>query len=219
MIKRLIFEFIEGRLRNKNGLIGKKLRYFYYKKRLGACGKNVFIDSGVFIESPKDIFIGNNVWVDKNVILLAGRPNQKRNIYYKNIEEEDLSLGQIIIGDNVHIAPNVVVQGHGRVEIGSNTGIASGSKIYSFSHHYRDLNSNKKNNYFFSPMVGNEHQSLVLSPVKIGFGCAIGLNCVILPGCTINDYSWIGSGVVIQNSIVPDNTLLFNVQEQKQKNI
>jgi acetyltransferase-like isoleucine patch superfamily enzyme len=219
MIKRIIHESIEGFLRYRNGLIGKKLRYFYYRKRLAACGKNVIIDSGVFIESPQDVFLGDNIWIDKNVILLAGKPNSKRNISYKNISKDDIEIGKIRIGDNVHIAPNVVIQGHGGVKIGDNSGVASGSKIYSFSHHYQDLNKKNNQTYFFTPMVKNEEQALILSPVKIGFGCAIGLNSVILPGTVVQDYSWIGSGVVLQNSTVSEKSVLFNIPNHKEKKI
>lgn len=219
MIKRIFHESIEGFLRHRNGLIGKKLRYFYYRKRLAACGKNLFIDSGVFIESPKDVFLGDNIWIDKNVILLAGRPNPKRNISYKNISKDDIEIGKIRIGDNVHIAPNVVIQGHGSVTIGANTGVASGSKIYSFSHHYQGLDKNKSQPYFFTPMVKNEEQALILAPVKIGYGCAIGLNSILLPGTIVQDYSWIGSGVVLQNSTVSEKSVLFNIPNHKEKKI
>jgi acetyltransferase-like isoleucine patch superfamily enzyme len=217
MVKRLFFELIEGFIRNINGILGVKLRYHYYKCRLRKCGEKVIIDSGVYIESPENVELGSNVWIDKNVILLAGKPIGNRKIFYKNVDQNNEIIGKIKIGGNVHVAPNVLIQGHGGVQIGENSGIASGTKIYSFSHHYRDLNSKSNEQYFFTPMVEHEKQALVLSPVLIGFGTAIGLNCVILPGTTIKDYSWIGSGVVLQNRTIEPKLICYLVQQLETK--
>lgn len=219
MIKRLFFEFIEGLIRNVNGILGKKIRYYYYKSRLGKCGEKVIIDCGVYLESPENIELGANVWIDKNVILLAGKPSGTRKIFYKNIEPNNVNIGKIKIGENVHVAPNVVIQGHGGVQIGANSGVASGTKIYSFSHHYRDLNLKSTEQYFFTPMVEHEKQALVLSPVLIGFGTAIGLNCVVLPGTTIKDYSWVGSGVVLQNKTIEPKSLCYLIQQLETKEL
>lgn len=217
MIKRIVLGLIEGFIRNIGGPLGIKIRYFYYKRRLGYCGNNVVIDEGVFFQSPENIYLGSKIWLDKNVILLAGSPNLDRNIIIKDNSKFENKMGQIHIGDSVHIAPNVVIQGHGGVSIGANTGVASGSKIYSLSHHYKTTNKEDKKKYFFTPMVLNEEQSLICSPVFIGYGCAIGLNAIILPGCIINDYCWIGTGLICSKEYEESAVYYVNFPQEVKK--
>lgn len=69
-----------------DGRVGAALRYILVCKRLGACGKNIFISSHVFIDHLKNVYIGNNVSIHRQSTLLAG--------------------GGIYIGDNVSIAHN-----------------------------------------------------------------------------------------------------------------
>ncbi|KOR27404.1 hypothetical protein TI05_19095, partial [Achromatium sp. WMS3] len=67
------FLIVESLIRNISGQLGQKLRAFYYTKRAGNCGKNLRIDEGVIIQGIKDIYFGDNVWVDKYCILMAGK--------------------------------------------------------------------------------------------------------------------------------------------------
>ncbi len=178
------------------GSLGRKIRYFYWKRRLKRCGKNVIIDEGVLIQCPEWISIGDNVWIDKYCFLLAGKPrldsSVRKFIIKKNIDFE-YDWGELIIDDCVHIAPFSTIQAHGGVYIGKNTGIASGSRIYSLSHHYRNIgDENDKFEYKFTPMAPENEQFLISAPVVIKDNAAVGLNSVILPGTTINEGTWIG---------------------------
>ena len=65
-----LFYMIECIIRNIPSSLGRRIRFFYYKRRLGACGKNVQIDIGVIFENPKRINIGDNVWLDNYCILI-----------------------------------------------------------------------------------------------------------------------------------------------------
>ena len=89
MLKRFFFPLIESFLRNISGGLGRKLRYYYYRTRLGACGKNVFIDIGVIFNNPELIFIGSNVWIGANCVILPGTQ----------------------IGDEVTIGAGCIIQG------------------------------------------------------------------------------------------------------------
>ena len=64
------------------------LRRFLLKRTLGTLGKSSFIMRNVDLRKPKNVFIGNNVIINKKV-LLDGRG------------------GKLIIGDNVDIAQEV----------------------------------------------------------------------------------------------------------------
>lgn len=190
--------------------LGFKLRYRYYKRRLKYLGKNVQIDIGVCIQNPQYVSIGDNTWIDKYVILLAGKPYEgKRKIYRKSNHKFKGEEGELIIGHNTHIAPYVLISGMGGTYIGSNLTIASGSKIYSLSHHYRNLADPYDNyNYKFSSMAPEEEQALISAPVVIGDNSALGLNSVVLPGVTIGRNSWVGAGSVVTLNInIPPNVI------------
>lgn len=149
--------------------------------------KNYKIDKTAYLKNKHLIKIGENTHIDRNVLLIAGLPNKNRKIYYKKNHNENLE-GKIIIGKNCHIAPNCIIQGHGGVFIGNNTGIASGTKIYSLSHHYRNLNNlNDSKRYLYSTRVKNEDQFLIMGSVYIGDNCLIGLNCILLPGAFLKN--------------------------------
>ncbi len=178
------------------GPTGRMIRYLYWKRKFKKCGKNVIIDEGVIIQNPNWISIGDNVWIDKYCVLIAGRPDESSSSRVFTIKSNSDYLyerGELVIGNNVHIAPFCTLQCHGGVYIGNNVGIASGSRVYSLSHHYR--NPNNKHDMFeykFTPMANKSEQSLISAPVVISDDCAIGLNCVLLPGTTIRRGTWIG---------------------------
>jgi acetyltransferase-like isoleucine patch superfamily enzyme len=206
-MKNIVNSIIEGLIRNISGGLGRKIRYYYYKKKFKTCGKNVVIDIGVKISNPSLISVGNNVWIDDYVILLAGKVNSK-NIFHKANTAYLGEDGELIIGDSVHIAPFTLIQCHGGVSIGAKSGIAAGSKIYSMSHHYRNLtNRNDLSSYFFTPMVNEEEQYLILSPVSIGNGCAVGLNSVVLPGANLPDGSWLGVSTFFSGQNNKENSI------------
>lgn len=203
----VLFGFIEAFLRYIPTGLGRKLRYSYYKHRLGSCGKNVIIDMGVIFENVKSIYIRDNVWIDHNTILIAGKPPSASPIFYKENKAFTHEYGEIHINSGVHIAPFVVVQGHGGVSIGEYTTLAAGSKVYSLSHHYKNLNDRTDSNkYYFSSMAPCEKQYLIASPVVIEEGCALGLNSILLPGTHIAEGSWIGVGTYVKGTAVePDS--------------
>lgn len=188
------------------GPLGFQLRYHYYKRKLRYLGKNVKIDIGVCIQNPQCVSVGDNTWIDKYVILLAGKPTVgKRKIFRKSNNKFKGKEGELIIGKNVHIAPYVLISGMGGTFIGNNLTIASGSKVYSFSHHYRNLLDLSDNyDYKFSSMSPENEQFLISAPIVAENNSAIGLNSVILPGVTIGKNSWIGANSTVKQSIPPD---------------
>jgi len=208
MLNRLLFHFIEDLIRNISGPIGRKIRAFYYRHRLGGCGDNIFIDIGVIITEPKSVFLGNNVWLDNHVLILSGAPSGTRKIYRKKNDKYVYNEGELHLFDNVHIAPFVVIQSHGGVFIGANSGVASGAKIYSFSNHYKDLNNlNDLGPFHFTPLAPLSNQAYILSPVVLEGDNAVGLNSVILPGTILAVGTWLGTGSFIQGSKIEKESI------------
>lgn len=202
-VKNTLSECIASSIRNVGGGVGRKLRYRFYRKRLGHCGKRVSIDINVVISSPKDIFIGDDVWVDNGAILMAGKASSDRKTDMRENKAYKYQRGQLHIGDQVHIGPQVILQAHGGIDIGNKLTIAGGSKIYTLSHHYRntiDKADNKK--YLFGSMVAADDQFLIEQPVVIGNGAAIGLNCILLPGATVPCFTWLGTGIILGKTLL-----------------
>jgi galactoside O-acetyltransferase len=205
-------KLIESLIRNIGGAIGVKIRYMYYKKQLHSCGSNVVIEEGVYFENLKSISLGNNIWIDKYAILIGGAFNSNNRKYFQK-GEIVIEWGDLIIDDGVHLAPFSLIQAHGGVKIGRDVTIASGSKIYSLSHHYKNLNNPEDlKRYSFSTMAKLEDQFLIIGNVIIEDYAAVGLNSIILPGVHIPKGTWIGTmstitgkEVLMPNSVHKNN--------------
>jgi len=191
--------------------LGRRLRYLFWKIFLKSLGKNVTFGVGVKIANPQYVSIGNNCWIDDYVLITAGPLHfEGENVNRKCNPDYNLTEGEIHIGDYVHIAPFVVLQGHGGIYIGNSLTIASGSKIYSLIHNYQDFNISARKNivYKFVGLVPSEEQSLICSPIVIHDNTAVGLNSVILPGSTIGLNSWLGAQSLLKGTL-PENIIAY----------
>jgi acetyltransferase-like isoleucine patch superfamily enzyme len=188
--------------------VGYVLRAAYWKSRVRKLGKNVLIEVGAKAINWQNITIEDNSWIDRNVLLIAGGgepPGYKGPYHYKRNKFFRGRRGELIIGRGCHIAPNVVIQAIEGVEIGDYSGIAAGAKIYSLSHHYRNIKCNDGVIYKFTPLAPPEEQSLIGSPVVLEGNNAIGLNSVILPGVTVGKNSWVGVMSYVVEDIPPNS--------------
>jgi acetyltransferase-like isoleucine patch superfamily enzyme len=168
-------------------------------------GKKVVIEPGVFFQNPTYIFVGNNVWIDRYAVLVAGpfSPNGRKFLVKENAAYKG-KAGELLIADGCHIAPFTLLQAHAGLFIGKNVTIASGAKVYTLSHHYRNLNDPEDNKrYSFSSMAPVENQFLIAAPVVINDNAAVGLNSVVLPGTTISEHSWLGAQGYLQGETEP----------------
>jgi len=176
------------------GRLGNLLRYRYYKRRLRHLGERAVIDAGVYMANPSYISIGDNTHIDRGVSLIAGPLEERgRVVYRKPNPNFPHRPGEIHIGRDVHIAPFAYLLGHGGIHIGDRSCITSGVRVYSVSHHYRNLNDPEDQRlYSFSNRVPVEDQALIVGPVVLQENTAVGLNSVVLPGSTIGRNSWVG---------------------------
>ena len=109
----------------------------------------------------------------------------------------NLAQGELYIGDNVHIAPFCIIQAHGGVFIGNNSGLSSGVKIYSFS----NVPTNPydpSDQVLFTTMC---HRSAYLvGSVVLDDNVGIALNSIILPGVHIEKDSFVAPMSLVINS-------------------
>lgn len=206
LLERTLFGLIETILTNFVGPIGNRGRLRYWRARMKHVGDGVTFGVGLHIVNPAWISIGTNSWIDDGVTLLAGPPSAAHTGVFRKPNPSFLySEGELVIGENVHIAQNVVLQAHGGMSIGDSCGIASGACLYSLSHHYRALQGPSRPGvvFKFSPRAPAAEQALIASPVVMMHSSAVGLNSVVLPGASIGPGAWVAALSLVSRAVAP----------------
>lgn len=111
---------------------------------------------------------------------------------YNNV----LILGQVKVGRDCWIGPNVVLDGSGGLEIGDHCSISAGVQIY--SHHTVER----------ATSMGQA--DVERKPTRIGSGVYIGPGSVIQMGCSLGDRSIIGA-LSLVNRDVPEGAKCYGV--------
>ena len=101
--------------------------------------------------------------------------------------------GSVVIGENCWIGHDFSVEGNGKVIIGDNCDIAPFVHCFTGTH---EIDSTELKR------AGTGYNTTV----RIGTGCWIGGNAVVLPSVTIGSGTVIGCGSVVNKS-VPENVL------------
>lgn len=104
---------------------------------------------------------------------------------YNNV----LILGDVRVGKNTWVGPNVILDGSGGLVIGDNVSISAGVQIYSH------------NTVEWSTSLGSA--SIDKSPTIIGNGVYLGPNSIVQMGVSIGDQSVIGAMSFV-NKNIPD---------------
>ena len=180
---------------------GYALRWLYYKTILKELGWGTFIDVGVRIDNPSNVAIGRNAWIDRNVFLIGAVNDPIRQRRGRWIRRDENIEGVLRIGNETHIGPNCVLCGLAGLSIGSQIGVASGSRIYSFSHHYQSLDTGEVT--AFTPRAPEEDQFMLAGPVSLEDRCGVGMNCAILPGAVLARDTFLSAGSVLGSVTEP----------------
>ena len=132
---------------------------------------------------------------------IIGKKSTFRRNFHIMIEGD----GKVNIGSNVFFNNGCSLSSIKLIEIDDNTIFGENVLIYDHNHKFRKSDSSIK------------EQGYSLEEVKIGKNCWIGSNVVILKGVHIGDNSVIGAGCVVKDNI-PENTIVtcdFNLIQQK----
>lgn len=114
----------------------------------------------------------------------------KGTTVYDNV----LILGDVKVGENTWIGPNVILDGSGGLEIGSNCSVSAGVQIYSHdSVHWALSGGELKYDY---------------SKTTINDNCYIGPNVIIQKGVTIGRGCIIGANSFV-NKDIPENSKAY----------
>jgi acetyltransferase-like isoleucine patch superfamily enzyme len=195
----IFHDLIETILCGVEGGIGRYLRYQYYRRRLGSCGHHVAIDAGVRFENPRSIFIGEHVWIDRNVIIIGGTkaihgPNVRA---IRSTHSKPVKGGEVHIGAYSHIGIDAVIQGLGGVVIEDYCTTSAGCKIYSYSNDVSRCRTGTMRD-----------ASYVVHPVLIGRNVWLGINTIVL-GHEIGADSFVRPNTLVTENI-PANCIYGN---------
>ncbi|MBF0269804.1 MAG: acyltransferase [Alphaproteobacteria bacterium] len=102
---------------------------------------------------------------------------------YNNV----LVLGEVTVGEETWIGPNVILDGSGGLEIGHHCSISAGVQIY--THH----------TVKWATSFGKE--PVERKPTRIGSGVYIGPNAVIQMGVTIGDRAVVGAMAFVNRDV------------------
>lgn len=100
---------------------------------------------------------------------------------------------KVILENNVFMNNYCSINAIEKIEIGENTLLGEGVKLYDHNHEYNDH------------IV--EHRKFTSSPIKIGKNCWLGSNVTVLKGVTIGDNCIIGANCLVHKN-VPAGTIL-----------
>lgn len=143
----------------------------FKRSQFSRIGKNVIFEEGVLVFHPKNIEIGNNVYLGHYTILKG---------YHKN---------KMTIGEGTWIGQQCFLHAAGGITIGKNVGIGPAVKIITSSHKIKNT---------ANPIL---HNKIDFKPVRIGDGSDIGVNTVIMPGVSIGKNAQVGAGSVVTKDI------------------
>jgi len=174
-------------------VVGSALRGGAYKGILGSVGQNCLIEKNVRFIVPQRIFLGDRVFIGENSSLSTMAPHGRIEI------KDDVQIfrgsifragqGRILIHESVFITENVVLYGHGDIEIGKYSGLGAGAKIFSGEHIFED------------PSVPIMTQGGRGNKVTIGSDVHVYASAVVLSGVTIGDGAIVGAGAVVTKDV------------------
>lgn len=114
--------------------------------------------------------------------------------------------GRIELGREVYIGDNVIISAAVEVNIGAHTMVAHGAQLFDNNTHPLDP---AEREYHLKMIVGLEPQrpvSIGKAPIRIGHGCWIGMNSIVLKGVSIGNNTIVGAGSVVVSDL-PDGVV------------
>lgn len=164
---------------------------------LGSVGDKVCISSDVIIHNPQNIFIGNNVRIDTQVLLIAGK-NSK-----------------ITIGNNVHISAGCYFYGNsGNITLGDCTCTSARCILYTSNDDYTE-------GYMANSTIDESLKRVTCGDIVLKNHALVGCCSVILPDVILEYATSVGSHSLVKRSTNPFDVVAGTPAKliKKRKNI
>lgn len=175
--------------------LGRVLRRLTYRTILAKLGHSVAIQPGVEFVCAKQIEIGNEVKLERDVRLRVFGLSSKLLIgnqvqLDRGVDIKIHNNGFVEIGEHTYIGPYTCLSGN-LIKIGKDCLIASHSGIYANNHEFSD------------PIVKIREQGNTYKGIVIEDNCWLGSGVKVLDGVIIRQGSVIGAGAVVTKDIPP----------------
>lgn len=147
--------------------------------RFARCGKNTIISRPRYVNTPRRISMGSDVYIGKgsSLCIVQGAKGQ---------------LGEIQVGNRVWVTSRLTVYSEKRVVIEDNVLIAGGVFI-----------SDASRGHATAEVPYRDQPNEDAAEIVIGEGSWLGQNCVIMPGVMIGRRCIVGSNSVVTTSLPP----------------
>jgi acetyltransferase-like isoleucine patch superfamily enzyme len=145
----------------------------------GSYGKDVYIESGVVINRPRFVHIGDHVRIKRNTSI---------NLHPKDKNSKE---GILFLGNDVMISEGCIISACHRIVIEENVGISPYVMI---------IDNSRKPGDVIRP---SKEQDINIGYVHIGADSWIAYNACILPNVTIGRHCIIGALSVVNSDIPP----------------
>ncbi len=202
--KFLRYEIATLLFENLPGAMGYLFRKMSYSKFFKSVGNGVIIGKGVVFRHPAKISIGRDVAIDN----------------YSMIDASGSGEHGVIIGDDVIISKNCVIQGKtGPLLIGDKTDIGCSTTLSSVTGIVLGRSVLIAGNCYIGGaryLSEETHRTMIeqgpysLGPIKIGDDVWLGAGVIILDGVRIGNGCIIGAGAVVTKDL-PDYAVAIGV--------
>ncbi len=149
---------------------------------LARCGENVVIEADARIFHPEHVELGDGVYVAHYAVLHG---------YHR-------AAGGLRVGAGSFVGQHTLLHGAGGLDIGRQVGIGAGVRILTSTHD--DPGRDR-------PLIAGP---LRFASVRVGDGCDLGVNSVVLPGVTLGRGVQVAAGAVVSRD-VPDFAVAVGV--------
>lgn len=142
-------------------------------------GEKVYISNDVIIHNPQNLVVGNNVRIDTQVVLIAGK-NHK-----------------IKIGDNVHVSAGCYFYGnYGNIVIGDCCCTSGRCILYTANDDYTE-------GYMANSVIDDAYKKITKGDIELKKHVLVGCNSVILPNVLLEYATSVGAHSLINKSTSP----------------
>jgi acetyltransferase-like isoleucine patch superfamily enzyme len=185
------------------GALGFFLRKVLYKKLFAYAGRGTIIGPSVTVRCPRQISLGDNVFVDGQAVLDAKGPGSRIEIGDSVLVGSNTvfscASASIVVGHDVSVGPHCYIRASkGSVRLGSYVTIGAQTVIISGNPDYKRLDI---------PMMKQQGQA---EGVTIGDDVWIGVGARVVDGVQIGEGCVIGAGAVVVKD-VPDYAIVAGV--------
>jgi galactoside O-acetyltransferase len=160
-------------------------------------GENVSISDDVILHNSRNIIIGNNVRIDAQCILIAGKDTK------------------ITIGNNVHISAGCYFYGNsGNITLEDFTCTSARCILYTSNDDYTE-------GYATNSVVDDSIKNVTCGNIYLKKHCVVGCNSVILPNVVLEYATSVGAHSLIKRNTEPFDVIAGTPAKfiKKRKNI